>query len=72
MSRPDNRPILGSIRVPTLVIVGREDALTPVEMSREIASAIPGAQLEIIPECGHLSTIERPDAVNRALRAWLG
>jgi pimeloyl-ACP methyl ester carboxylesterase len=71
MGRPDNRPILGSIRVPTLVLVGREDVLTPPEMSQEIASAIPGARLEIVPDCGHLSTMERPEAVNRALRAWL-
>jgi len=71
MSRPDNRPLLASIRCPTLVIVGREDALTPPELAREIAAGIPGAKLEIIPDCGHLSTMERPEAVNRALRAWL-
>lgn len=71
MSRPDNRPFLPSIRCPTLVVVGREDALTPVELSQEIAAGIPGATLQIVPDCGHLSTLERPDAVNRALRAWL-
>lgn len=71
MARPDNRPSLSSIRCPTLVLVGREDALTPVEMSQEIAAGIPGAGLEIVPDCGHLSTLERPEAVNRALRAWL-
>lgn len=71
MSRPDNRPLLPSIKCPTLVLVGREDALTPVELSQEITAGIPGAKLEIIPECGHLSTMERPEAVNRALRAWL-
>jgi len=71
MGRPDNRPLLATIRCPTLVIVGREDALTPPEMAREIADGIRGAKLEIIPDCGHLSTLERPEAVNRALRAWL-
>jgi pimeloyl-ACP methyl ester carboxylesterase len=71
MSRPDNRPFLPSITCPTLVLVGREDALTPVELSQEIAASIPGARLEIVPDCGHLSTMERPEAVNRALRAWL-
>ena len=71
MSRPDNRPLLASIKCPTIVIVGREDALTPPEMAQEIATGIPGAKLEIIPECGHLSTLERPEAVNRAMRAWL-
>ncbi|MFZ1104176.1 MAG: alpha/beta fold hydrolase [Hyphomicrobiaceae bacterium] len=71
IGRPDNRPLLASIRCPTLVLVGREDLLTPVDQHREIADAIPGARLEIIPDCGHLSTLEQPEAVNRALRAWL-
>jgi len=71
MGRPDNRPLLASIRCPTLVIVGREDALTPPELAQEIAAGIPGARLEIIPGCGHLSTLEQPQAVNRAMRAWL-
>jgi pimeloyl-ACP methyl ester carboxylesterase len=71
MARPDNRPFLASIRCPTLVVVGRDDALTPVELAQEIAAGVPGARLEIIPDCGHLSTLERPEAVNRALRAWL-
>jgi pimeloyl-ACP methyl ester carboxylesterase len=71
IGRPDNRPFLPSIRCPTLVIVGREDALTPPELAREIADGIPGARLEVIADCGHLSTLERPEAVNLALRAWL-
>jgi pimeloyl-ACP methyl ester carboxylesterase len=71
MTRPDNRPLLATIRCPTLVLVGREDALTPPALAQEIADGIPGAALEIIPDCGHLSTLERPEAVNRALRAWL-
>ena len=53
------------------MLVGRQDALTPVDLSQEIAAAIPGAKLEIVEDCGHLSTMEQPDAVNRALRAWL-
>jgi pimeloyl-ACP methyl ester carboxylesterase len=71
MGRPDNRPFLASIRCPTLVLVGREDVLTPVELAQEIAAAVPGARLEIVEHCGHLSTLEQPEAVNRALRAWL-
>jgi pimeloyl-ACP methyl ester carboxylesterase len=71
IGRPDNRPLLAGIRVPTLVLVGHDDALTPVQLAREIAGAIPGARLEIVPDCGHLSTLERPEAVGRALRAWL-
>lgn len=71
MARQDSRPLLAAIRVPTVVIVGREDALTPPEMAQEIAAGIAGAKLEIIDDCGHLSTLEQPAAVNRALRAWL-
>jgi pimeloyl-ACP methyl ester carboxylesterase len=71
MGRPDNAALLASIRCPTLVIVGREDVLTPPELSQDIARGIAGARLEIIRECGHLSTMEQPAAVNRALRSWL-
>jgi pimeloyl-ACP methyl ester carboxylesterase len=71
MARPDNRPLLSRISCPSLVLVGRQDALTPPAMAQEIADGIAGARLEIIPECGHLSTLERPEAVNRALRDWL-
>ena len=71
MARPDNRALLSTIRCPSLVLVGREDALTPPAMAQEIADGIPGSRLEIIPDCGHLSTLERPETVNGALRAWL-
>src|SRR5262245_47143142 len=71
MARRDNRPLLPTIHCPTLVLVGRQDVLTPPELSEEIAAAIPGAQLEFIEDSGHLSTLEQPDAVNRALRRWL-
>jgi pimeloyl-ACP methyl ester carboxylesterase len=71
MGRPDSRPLLGSIKCPTLVLVGDGDALTPPELSKEMAGGIPAAKLAVIPDCGHLSTIEQPDAVNAALRDWL-
>jgi pimeloyl-ACP methyl ester carboxylesterase len=71
IGRADSRPLLPRITCPTLVLVGREDALTPVEMSQEMAAAIPGARLEIVERSGHLSTMEQPDAVNGALRSWL-
>jgi pimeloyl-ACP methyl ester carboxylesterase len=67
ITRPDGRPLLASIRCPTLVLVGDGDELTPPALSEEIATAIPGARLVIVPECGHLSTLERPEAVNKAL-----
>ncbi|MBO0766904.1 MAG: alpha/beta fold hydrolase, partial [Hyphomicrobiaceae bacterium] len=70
IGRADARALLASIRCPTLVLVGEEDALTPPKLAREIAASIPGAKLKIVPKCGHLSTLERPLAVNRALRAW--
>lgn len=71
LNRPDSRPGLSRIRCPTLVLCGHEDAATPVELHREIAADIADARLVIVPECGHLSTIERPEAVNAALRRWL-
>jgi pimeloyl-ACP methyl ester carboxylesterase len=71
MNRPDSRPLLSRIHCPTLVLCGHEDASTPPELHREIATDIADARLVIVPECGHLSTIERPDAVNDALRRWL-
>jgi pimeloyl-ACP methyl ester carboxylesterase len=71
MTRPDNRPFLSTIKCPTLVLVGGDDALTPPSLAQEIADGIPGARLEIIPDCGHLSSLEQPEAVNRALRRWL-
>ena len=71
MSRPDARPQLPVIRCPTLVLVGDGDELTPPELSKEICDGISGARLVVVPDCGHLSTIEKPDAVNAALTKWL-
>jgi len=71
MSRPDSRPLLASIRCPTLVLVGEGDELTTPEMAKEIAGGIAGSTLAIVPDCGHLSTMEKPEAVNAALSNWL-
>jgi len=71
LSRPDLRADLRAIACPTLVIVGDADALTPPDCAREIVAAIAGARLEIIPHCGHLTSMECPDAVNRLLDEWL-
>jgi pimeloyl-ACP methyl ester carboxylesterase len=71
MGRPDSRPGLGSIACPTLVLAGREDAVTPPERQLEMAAAIPDATLVLVPRCGHLAPLERPDAVTRQLLAWL-
>jgi pimeloyl-ACP methyl ester carboxylesterase len=71
IGRPDYRPELPKIQCPTLVLCGREDKLTPPADSEFIAQAIPGAKLVVIEECGHMSTMERPKEVNKALRNWL-
>ncbi len=72
ISRPDSRPFLSAISIPTLVLVGDADALTPVARGQEMAENIARARLVIVPECGHLSTIEQPQAVSTALADWMG
>lgn len=72
LGRPDNRPFLKEIKCPTVLIVGAEDALTPVKVHEEMASLMPGAHLVVIPNCGHLATMERPGEVNAVLTEWLG
>ncbi len=71
MGRRDARPALSAIACPTLVLVGADDALTPVAAAREITRGIPAARLVVIDDCGHLSTLERPHAVSAALAQWL-
>lgn len=71
MHRPDSRPDLPGYRLPVLVAVGAEDALTPPELAAEIAGLIPGARLAAIPGAGHLPPMEQPAAVTELLRAWL-
>jgi len=71
MSRADSLPLLPAITCPTLVLCGRQDALTPPERHEEMARALPAAQLRVIEECGHLSTLERPAEVSAALQRWL-
>lgn len=71
MGRVDSRPSLANIKCPTLVLCGRHDLLTPPALAEEIAAGIPGARLDLIDHCGHLSTMERPEAVTAELRQWL-
>lgn len=71
MGRPDMRPELTKIKCKTLVVVGEGDDLTPPNLAQEIAAGISGAQLAVIPDCGHLSTLERPEPVTRALVEWM-
>jgi pimeloyl-ACP methyl ester carboxylesterase len=62
---------LTGYNLPTLIVCGRDDNLTPVELHDEMAASIPGARLALIEECGHLSTMEQPQAVTALLRQWL-
>ncbi len=71
MGRPDSRPTLAGISCPALVLVGNGDELTPPAMAQEIAQGIAGARFEVIPESGHLSTLERPGFVTQTLAGWL-
>jgi len=71
ISRVDSRPHLSAVAVPTMVLVGDGDVLTPPDRAIEMASAIPGARLEIIEGAGHLTPLEQPDAVGRLLSEWL-
>lgn len=70
--RPDSTPTLAEIKVPTLVIVGSEDTLTPPSEAEKLQSGIRGAQLVVIDGAAHAANVERPDEVNQALSAFLG
>jgi pimeloyl-ACP methyl ester carboxylesterase len=71
MSRADSRPLLPGIEIPTLVLAGEGDAITPPEVAREMAEMIEWASLVLIPGAGHMSTLEQPEAVTHALELWL-
>lgn len=71
ISRKEARPGLSAIACPTLVLVGDGDELTPPAMSQETAAAISGSRLLVISDCGHLSTVERPQAVTQAMVEWM-
>jgi pimeloyl-ACP methyl ester carboxylesterase len=71
LNRPDRTALLRRIAVPTLVLCGHDDAWSNLDRHRVLARHIPGSELVDIPECGHMSTMERPAEVNQALLAWL-
>lgn len=71
LARPDSHADLAKVRVPTLVMCGEQDPVTPVADHKAMAACIPDSRLEFIPECGHLSTIEQPQRVNAVLADWL-
>jgi 3-oxoadipate enol-lactonase len=69
--RPDSRPMLADISVPTLVLHGLEDQLIPSREAEDLAAAIPGATLQLIPNAGHLLNLEQPETFNLAVRNFL-
>lgn len=71
MARPDARLHLGALECPVLVLCGDSDQLTPPECAREIAALVPQAEFALVPECGHMLTMEQPDIVNDSLLRWL-
>lgn len=72
IARTDLRPVLPTVRVPTLVTVGANDTMTPLPCSEEIREGIAQAAFHVIPDCGHLPPIEKPAVVAQLLREWLG
>lgn len=71
LARPEVASLLPRIACPTLVAVGREDEWSPVDQHRDIAAAIPAAELVVFEDCGHMAPVEAPDALTEALRRWL-
>ena len=71
IARADSRPMLADIRCPALVLVGAQDALTPPERADEIAEGVAGSVRIVVPDCGHMCALEKPQAVSEALAQWL-
>lgn len=71
LARPDAAPLLATIRCPTLVLCGRDDAWSPPARHAFMHERIAGSRLVVVEHCGHMSTMEQPDAVSEALQAWL-
>jgi pimeloyl-ACP methyl ester carboxylesterase len=70
INRPDSRPLLASIKIPTQIIVGEGDQITPPEVAREMHQGIAGSKLLVVPRGGHLALLEQPGPVHAALREW--
>jgi len=71
MNRPDRQAEMAMYDLPVMVVCGRQDALTPLDLHEEMAELIPLARLCLIEECGHLSTLEQPHAATALMRDWL-
>ncbi|KAK0341391.1 hypothetical protein LTR94_026553, partial [Friedmanniomyces endolithicus] len=71
LNRPDARPFLSEIHVPTLIAVGDEDRITPPSVALEMQQAIPGSKLHVFERCGHLPALEQPEETSALLRGWI-
>ena len=71
LGRPNATPLLAEIQCPALVLTGRDDAWSPPARHLDMAQLIPKSELVLVPKCGHMSTMERPDDVTAAMRRWL-
>ena len=71
LGRPNATPLLAGIQCPALVLTGRDDAWSPPARHLDMAQLIPKSELVLVPKCGHMSTMERPDEVSAAMRRWL-
>lgn len=71
LARPDRTALLKSLRLPVLVLCGRDDSWSPYSRHEDMARLIQGSQLIGVPDCGHMSTMEKPEAITSALLAWL-
>ena len=72
LNRPDARDVLPKIQCSALVLCGREDAWSVLSHHEEMAAMIPNGRLAVIENCGHMSTMERPEEVTAAMRGWPG
>lgn len=72
MNRKDGRGDLEAIRIPTLILAGRQDALCPPKVQQEMAERLSNGKLVLVEDCGHLAPLERPEAVTAVFRYWLG
>ena len=71
INRADSRPMLKELKMETLIVVGDSDQLTPPAAAKEMHELVAGSHLDVIPNCGHMSTLERPDRVTKLLVEWL-
>lgn len=69
-ARPDANPVLSTVKVPTLIVVGVEDNVTPIELAMKMNKGIPGSTLALIPGAGHAAVFEKASLVNQAILDW--